>query len=29
MEERYGKQLADRFVEMFNLLKLDGPSRRK
>ena len=29
IEERYGKQLADRFIEMFNLLKLDGPSRRK
>ena len=29
VEERYGKQLADRFIEMFNLLKLDGPSRRK
>ena len=29
MEERYGKQLADRFIRMFNLLKLDGPSRRK
>jgi len=29
IENRYGKQLADRFVRMFNLLKLDGPSRRK
>ena len=29
IEERYGKQLADRFIKMFNLLKLDGPSRRK
>jgi len=29
IEERYGNQLADRFIEMFNLLKLDGPSRRK
>ncbi len=29
IEDRYGKQLADRFVRMFNLLKLDGPSRRK
>ena len=29
MEQRYGKQLADRFIRMFNLLKLDGPSRRK
>lgn len=29
IEQRYGKQLADRFIKMFNLLKLDGPSRRK
>ena len=29
IEERYGRQLADRFVKMFNLFKLDGPSRRK
>ncbi|MDC6390980.1 hypothetical protein PP182_20000 [Maribacter sp. PR1] len=29
IEERYGKQLADRFIKMFNLLRLDGPSRRK
>ncbi len=29
IENRYGKQLADRFIQMFNLLKLDGPSRRK
>jgi DNA replication protein DnaC len=29
IENRYGKQLSDRFVQMFNLLKLDGASRRK
>lgn len=29
IENRYGRQLSDRFVRMFNLLKLDGPSRRK
>lgn len=29
IENRYGRQLADRFIQMFNLLKLDGPSRRK
>lgn len=29
IEQRYGRQLADRFIKMFNLLKLDGPSRRK
>lgn len=29
LEERYGRQLSDRFIKMFNLLKLDGPSRRK
>lgn len=29
IEQRYGKQVADRFIKMFNLLKLDGPSRRK
>ena len=29
IENRYGKQLADRFIQMFNLLKLDGTSRRK
>lgn len=29
IEQRYGKQLSDRFIKMFNLLKLDGPSRRK
>lgn len=29
IEDRYGKQIADRFIKMFNLLKLDGPSRRK
>ena len=29
IEHRYGRQLADRFIKMFNLLRLDGPSRRK
>tara|TARA_R110000765_G_scaffold96786_2_gene182210 strand:+ start:1735 stop:2397 length:663 start_codon:yes stop_codon:yes gene_type:complete len=29
IEHRYGKQLVDRFIKMFNLLRLDGPSRRK
>lgn len=29
IDNRYGEQLADRFVRMFNVLKLDGPSRRK
>jgi len=29
LEDRYGRQLADRFIKMFNVLKLDGPSRRK
>jgi len=29
LEQRYGRQLSDRFIKMFNLLKLDGPSRRK
>ena len=29
IENRYGRQIADRFIQMFNLLKLDGPSRRK
>jgi DNA replication protein DnaC len=29
IEQRYGRQLSDRFIKMFNLLKLDGPSRRK
>lgn len=29
IEQRYGQQLADRFIKMFNLLRLDGPSRRK
>lgn len=29
IENRYGQQIADRFIRMFNLLKLDGPSRRK
>ncbi|MDO6603881.1 hypothetical protein Q4538_14170, partial [Arenibacter palladensis] len=29
IEDRYGRQISDRFVRMFNLLKLDGPSRRK
>ena len=29
IEQRYGKQLVDRFIKMFNLLRLDGPSRRK
>lgn len=26
---RYGTQISDRFIRMFNRLKLDGPSRRK
>lgn len=29
LEQRYGRQLSDRFIKMFNLLKLDGPSRRR
>lgn len=29
IENRYGSQIADRSRQMFNLLKLDGPSRRK
>ncbi len=29
IENRYGRQMVDRFIQMFNLLKLDGPSRRK
>ncbi|WP_149304447.1 P-loop NTPase family protein [Pareuzebyella sediminis] len=29
IEDRYGRQISDRFVRMFNRLKLDGPSRRK
>lgn len=29
IETRYGQQIADRFIQMFNLLKLDGPSRRR
>ncbi len=29
LENRYGRQISDRFVRMFNQLKLDGPSRRK
>ena len=29
IEHRYGRQISDRFIRMFNLLKLDGPSRRK
>lgn len=29
IQERYGDQVTDRFIRMFNLLRLDGPSRRK
>ncbi len=29
IENRYGRQISDRSIQMFNLLKLDGPSRRK
>lgn len=29
IENRYGTQISDRFIRMFNQLKLDGPSRRK
>ncbi len=29
IEHRYGRQISDRFVRMFNRLRLDGPSRRK
>lgn len=29
IENRYGRQIADRFGQMFNLVKLDGSSRRK
>lgn len=29
IEDRYGMQISDRFVRMFNQLRLDGPSRRK
>ena len=29
IEGRYGQQISDRFIRMFNLLKLEGPSRRK
>ncbi len=29
IENRYGRQISDRFRQMFNLVKLDGPSRRK
>ncbi|SHJ75478.1 DNA replication protein DnaC [Arenibacter nanhaiticus] len=29
IENRYGKQISDRFIRMFNQLKLEGLSRRK
>lgn len=29
IETRYGQQISDRFIQMFNLLKLDGVSRRR
>ncbi|WP_150451184.1 P-loop NTPase family protein [Arenibacter lacus] len=29
IENRYGTQISDRFIRMFNQLKLDGTSRRK